>query len=123
MRPICRVTDETVFDWIEVNVVEVHGEVVIVPDHVLPIAALPNPTFAATGHHRGARFRTGEGFCKGELDRAPATWKVGVALGQRPQALHVVRKDHPGIDMKGARFPGRSVFSISAASRQSFRIA
>jgi len=35
----------------------------------------------------------------------------------------VVRKDHPGIDMKGARFPGRSVFSISAASRQSFRIA
>ena len=102
MRPIRWVTDETVFGRVEVDivVVEVHGEVVIVTDRGLLIAALPNPSFAAAGHHRGARFRTGQGFDKRELDRAPATGKVGVAFGQGPQAVHVAGKDRPGIAMK-----------------------
>ena len=34
------------------------------------------------------------------LDRAPTTGKVGVALGQGPQTVHVVQKDNPAVDAK-----------------------
>jgi len=61
------VTDETVFYRIEVNIVEMHGEVVIVPDRVLLMAALPNRTFAATGHHREPGSALGKDFTKASL--------------------------------------------------------
>jgi len=40
-----RVLYETVFDRVEMRVVHVSRKVAIVPDRVLPIAALPNAPF------------------------------------------------------------------------------
>jgi hypothetical protein len=100
MRPICRVSDETVLDRVEVDVIKMNGKVPIIADRMLPIAALPDAALAAANHYRGSRFDSGHRFGKCDLDRAPTARKVGVALWQGPQAMHVVRKDDPGVDMK-----------------------
>jgi len=110
MRPICRVTDEIMFGWIEVNIIEMHGEVVIVPNRVLRTAALPNPTFAATGHHRGRGSALGRDFTKASLiarqrlGKSTSPWGSVPLPDPPPLAgegrVWVVGKEYPGIDMK-----------------------
>ena len=100
MHPICRVSDETMLNRVEVDVIEMNGKVPIIADRMLPIAALPDAALAAANHHRASRFCSGQRFGKRDLDRAPTAGKVGIALRQGPQAMHVVGKDNPGVDMK-----------------------
>ena len=121
MRPICRVSDETVFDQVEVDVIKMNGKVPIIADRVLPIAALPDAAVAAAGHHLRARFDSGQGFRKGDLYRAPAARKIGIALRQDPQAMHVVRKDDPGVDIErcaGSAPPNRGAQRVDLPDQQ-----
>jgi hypothetical protein len=46
MRPVGDASDETVFDGIDVYVIDVTGEVVFVAYRVFPVTPLPNPVFA-----------------------------------------------------------------------------
>lgn len=87
--------DQTMLDRIEMDVIEMVGEIPLVP-----IAALPDSAFAAVGHNRGSRFASGQRLGECDLDRAPAAGEVGVAFRQAPQAMHVVWKHDPGIDTK-----------------------
>ena len=82
MRPICQVSDETMLDRVEVDVIEMNGKVPIIADRVLPIAALPDAALAAANHHPGSRFDSGQRFGKRDLDRAPTAGKVGIACGK-----------------------------------------
>jgi hypothetical protein len=82
VRPISRMLDHSVLDRIEMDVIEMAGEIPLVADCVLPTAALPNIAFAATGHNRRSRFDGRQRLGKRDLDRAPAAGEVGVALRQ-----------------------------------------
>jgi hypothetical protein len=118
---ICRVSDETVLDRVEVNVIEMNDKVPVIADRMLPIAALPDAALATERHHRGTRFDSGQRFGKRDLDRAPTARKVGIALLQGPQAMHVVRKDDPGIDMKrraGSDPPNRDAQRVDVPDQQ-----
>jgi len=92
--------DQTALDRIEMDVIEMAGEVSVVADYVLPIAALRNTAFAAAGHRRRSRFDGRQRLGERDLDRAPAAGEVGVAFRQAPQAMHVVGEHDPGIDTK-----------------------
>jgi len=41
---------------------------------------------------------------KGRFDPVPAKGEIGIIRWQGPDAVHVVRKDNPGIDGKGMSF-------------------
>lgn len=92
--------DQTVLDRVEMDVIEMAGEIPLVADCVLPIAALPDTAFAAAGHSRRSRFDGRQRLGERDLDRAPAAGEVGVAFWQAPQAMHVVGEHDPGIDTK-----------------------
>ena len=68
--PIRRMLDQTVLDRIEMNVIEMAGEIPLVADCVLPIAALPDTAFAAAGHSRRSRFDGRQRLGERDLDRA-----------------------------------------------------
>jgi len=105
MQPICRVSDETMLDRVEVDVIEMNGKVPVIADRVLPITGLSDAALAAAGRPRGSRFDSGQRFGKRDLDRAAMARKVGIALRQGPEAMHVVRKDDPGVDMERPASP------------------
>jgi hypothetical protein len=98
-----------------------NGKVPIIADRMLPIAALPDAALATANHHRGSRFCSGQRFGKCDLYRAPAARKVGIALLQGPQAMHVVRKDDPGVDIErraGSDPPNRGAQRVDVPDQQ-----
>lgn len=101
MRPFRRVFAETVLHWIEVNVVHMRRQIPLVADRVLPISPLPDAALATADHDRRSRFTDAYAFRKPFLDRAPTAWEIGVVFRQCPQAVHVVGKHDPGVDLKG----------------------
>lgn len=44
----------------------------------------------------------GHGAGKAGLDHAPPRPEIAIPLGQGPDAMHVVRQNHPGVDVEGA---------------------
>ena len=116
MRPICRVRHETVLDRVEMRVVHVSREVAIIANWCSQYrrCQMPrSPRLVMTGDRAD-----GQRFCKRDLlDRPPATGKIGIALRQRPQTVHVVGKHDPGVDMKrcaGAHLPNRVAHRVDA---------
>jgi hypothetical protein len=51
--PVDGARDKAVFDWVDVNVADVPGEVVRVTYRVLPITALPELAFCFRSRHEG----------------------------------------------------------------------
>ncbi len=47
-RPIADAPNMAMFNRIKMDVIDMAGKIVLVADHVLPIAALPNSSFALT---------------------------------------------------------------------------
>jgi len=77
---------------IEVDVVDVAGQVGLIADGVFPVAALPNPLFPPRDL-TGAAMRIGSDPArKSALDQVPAQRKVRVALRQRPYGVEVIRQ-------------------------------
>jgi hypothetical protein len=60
MRPIPDLRDQAMLDRIDVNVIDVTGEVALVSNGVLPIAPLPDATFALGGAAIGNSFADGQ---------------------------------------------------------------
>jgi hypothetical protein len=64
--------------------------------HLFPITALRNRGLGRTAF--GYPFVSRQTARKGGLDQLPAYCKIGVAFGQRPYGVKVIRQYHDGID-------------------------
>jgi len=105
MRPVAWRVYEAVPDRIEVDAFHVGAEVAIVPDQMLPVAALPERPFASRGSGGIAGRQPVSGrVCprKGFLDEPPTRRIVEVAVGKRPQRMEVVRQSDLSFDGEGS---------------------
>jgi len=71
----------TVFDRIKVNVIDVPRKIVLVPQRVLPIAALRNPAFAFAQTTGRDPLAVGQAAGETRFDELPADREIGVAGG------------------------------------------
>ena len=97
-RPVAYPVDEPVLDRIDMNIVDMPGEIDFVANSVLPISALPDAPFTFGRTALGYPFVSRQTARKGGLDQLPAHCKIGVTFGQRPYGVKVIRQDHDGID-------------------------
>jgi len=81
MRPVGYASNETVFDGIDVDVIDVTREVVLVAYRVFPVAPLPNPIFSVCIRGEG-KARGNDRAGKMTFYAAPAIGVVGVAFGE-----------------------------------------
>jgi len=85
------------------DVFDMPCEVLLVTNHMLPIAALPDPAFPL----RRTAWRTELGRRnlprKAVLDEHPASGEVRVAGRQRPQGVQVIGENDHGVDAEGMR--------------------
>src|SRR3546814_5223085 len=82
-----------------------------VPDQVFPVSTLPNAALGLGQAAGAAAFDTRNRARKPRPDQAPARSVIVVAGRQSPQAMQVLRQDHPGNGCEGpfeARAPERS---------------
>jgi hypothetical protein len=121
MRPIRRVRQEAVLDWVEMRLIHVSREVAIIADRVLRYrrCEMPrSPRLVMTGD-RGSLM--GNDFANAVSIAHHRPGKICIALWQGPQTVHVVGKDDPGVDMErctGAHLPDRVVQRVDARHRQ-----
>lgn len=81
--PVEGIRDQTVLDWVMVDVIDVASQILVVSDQVFPEAPLPEVVFAApiaTERHTLAQERAR----KSRLDRPPASREVSISFRQRP---------------------------------------
>lgn len=100
MRPVARTRHVTVLHRIDVDVVDVIGQITIIADRVLPITALPDAAFASRLPRGVDKFVFRDGSRKSGFDRTPASGVVRVTLRQHPNRVHVVRQHHSRDDFK-----------------------
>jgi len=86
---------------VPVDVINMTGEIFFVPNQMLPKAPLPDAPFTPLCPARGQPLTGGNQPGKTRLDQTPAGRKIGIARGQRPQAMQMLEQDHNGIDLKG----------------------
>lgn len=89
-----------VLDRVEMHVVHVARVIPVIADRVLPEPPLPDAALAPTHPHRGALFIGRNGFREGLLHRPPASGVVIVPCRKVPDAVHVIRQDHPGVNVE-----------------------
>jgi hypothetical protein len=95
----------TVLHRTEVNVIEVTHEVVLVAQRVLPIPPLPNTALAFGGAASRVPFDSRQTVREAAFDQAPAGGEIRIAIGQRPDCMQMIGKDHGGFDREGMSRP------------------
>jgi hypothetical protein len=101
--------NKTVIFRVEMDVINVLLIVGIVADQVFPLTAWPNTSLAAGLKCGGACFAPRQQLGKCKLDYLPTCLpaylpvqsKIGIACGQRAEAMHVLGQHHPRVDMEG----------------------
>lgn len=79
------------------NIIHVRG-VIVVADGVFPEAPLPDTAFAVADASVGAPLAGGQAAGEDRLDHPPPCREIVVAGRQRPNAVEMIGKHHPGID-------------------------
>ena len=83
------------------HVIDVMSVIPFISNQVLPVTPLPDASLAARAlgcrQHLGLRQPSGES----ELDDFPAQREVSVAIRERPDAMHMVGQNDPGVDVEG----------------------
>lgn len=69
---------------------------------------LPDPSRATGSLRCRKHLRFGKPSCKRKLNDLPAQREISVAFRKGPDAMHMIRQDDPGIDVKRVAFPGGS---------------
>lgn len=102
LRPVHGSRCQAVLHRVEVDVVHVQGEIPVVPDQVLPEAALPDVIFPSpvTAHGHATR---SHGSGKARLDGAPAPGIIMIVRRQSPDGVNVIGQHGHRID---AKWPG-----------------
>lgn len=98
VRPVPGGSCQAMFHGVVMNVVAMGSKVLFVADGVFPEPPLPHGTFVVPGS-RFRRFWQAEP-CLGPLgepalDEAPPGRIIGIPFGKLPDAMHVVRQQHP----------------------------
>ena len=93
MRPVADPGNVSVLDRIEVNVIDMAGEVGIITDGVFPIAALPNSLLAPDDLAPAPLHFASKEARKSTLNLTPANRKICVALRQAPDRMKMVRQN------------------------------
>ena len=89
MRPVSYPLHQSVLHRIEVDIIDVPLEVLLIAQCVL--ASLPNAALAFGDPAGRNLFAGGESTREGRFDQPPAHGKIGVAVGQGPDRVEVVR--------------------------------
>jgi len=105
--PIGGVFDETVFDRVVMDVIDMVAVVGFIPDQVFPKTALPYPAFAAPLAYGRTMFGGRDRIAEGLLDSSPAAGEIAVAGRQGDDAMQMLGQDHPGVDAETS--PSRGV--------------
>lgn len=93
---------------VEVQIVQVVGEVGVVADQVLPVAPLPDTALAAPLPRQATPLASGHPFGKRHLDQPPAQREIAIARRQRQHAMQMIRQHHPAVDHEGMGAPYRA---------------
>jgi len=100
VRPVDDAGDETVFDLIDVDVIDTAREVVLIAYRVLPIAVLPEPVAAFCIGHQGEAAGHGRAG-KMTLYAAPSIWVIGIVFRQGQNGVQMVGLNDNGGDSEG----------------------
>src|SRR5262245_59424616 len=93
MRPIANLSDESMLDWIKMDVVHVPLEIPIVADCVFPKPPLPESMLSILAtRDRSAGFC--HGLCEAAFDQHPPDWIARVTRRQRHDGVEVVGQNH-----------------------------
>src|SRR6185437_7153536 len=100
MRPIEDSMYIFVVDGVVMDVIHMTPVIFLVAYDVLPVAALPDP--ALTLQHLAARSKRiiRQAPRKCSLDAAPTIGITGIAGGQCPDAMQMLRQDYHGVEVK-----------------------
>src|SRR5262249_21391489 len=93
MRPVARRRYEPMMDRVEVDVVQVGGEISVIADGVLPEAPLPDSMLSLgepTGVPLWCSVRLQVGSRERLLDQTPARREFCVSFRQRPQRTQMI---------------------------------
>ena len=71
------------FDWVDMDVVDVTGEIVLVANGMLPLAPLPDATLAFGGAAIGNPFAFREAARKRRFDQPPACGEISIPRSTR----------------------------------------
>lgn len=86
------------------DIVEVRFKIVFIFDRMLPESTLPNATpmlaFLSSRDRCIATSARQKSLRKVRLDHAPASGIVGIARGQCPECVQMVRQQHQGVDFE-----------------------
>lgn len=80
----------TVFNGIEMNVIKMITEIRLVPDAVFPVPVLPQLAARITTFHPGQPTES-------SFYGSPSSWKIVIIFRQRPETMHMVRKNDPSL--------------------------
>src|SRR5262249_24085208 len=98
--PIAHAPDKPVLHRIDIAIFYVTAIILVIPDQVLPEAALPDTAFAAFPtdftQPLGLWYRLRER----NLDQSPARRKVGIVGGQNPNGVNVIGQYDECVDSK-----------------------
>src|SRR5690606_38695671 len=106
IRPIHHASDVAVLERVDMDVIHVTAKILLVADLVLPVAPLPDAALIAQPIRQGTRLAQRQASRELTFQYLPAHREVGIARWQRPQAVHMVRQHHPGIDTERMAGPG-----------------
>ncbi len=104
MRPVTHAGDETMFDGINVDVIDVPLKIPVVADRVLPISPLPQRVFAIRvmrDWHAGF----GDGSGEAAFDQLPPGWIVCISLRQGHDDVQMIRQNDDRVDGERMRPP------------------
>src|SRR6187431_2576526 len=97
MGPIRNPRHISMLDWIDMNVVDVAGQIVLIADRVLPIAPLPDAALTF-GSATGRNSLTCKVARKRRFNQPPARWKIPIVLGHRPDRMEMIRQHDQRVD-------------------------
>src|SRR5690606_17933493 len=106
IRTIHHASDVAVLERVDMDVIRVTTEILFIADLVLPVAPLPDAALIAQPIRQGTRLAQRQASREVIFQYLPAHREVGIARWQRPQAVHMVRQHHPGIDTERMAGPG-----------------
>lgn len=94
MRPINNLLDMFVFYRIVTDVIHVALPILFVAQRMLPISALPDTTLTLQDFAGGAKIAIWQTTRERCLDAPPAVGVIGITIGQRLDAMQVIRQDN-----------------------------
>jgi hypothetical protein len=93
------------FDRIDVDVVDVTGEIIFITNGVLPVTPLPYTAFALGGPALGNSFASWNTARESRFDQPPTRGKVSIAVGHSPDRVKMIGQNNHRVDREWMVMP------------------